>query len=259
MSRCPTNTYSFARVCGSTCSSPYYADNTTNQCVLSCVNSFASNDSWVCVPSCASFTTYTIADNSTNQCVAICPSTPDYYVQNNVCVMYCTNGTYADPTAGVRRCTSLCTDGLFSNPISGRCESACPNNYWGQSLSTNLNRCEPVCLIGFADNSTGLCKLTCPSPTYADPTTARCVKICPNGYFGEVNNTCVQKCTLYNYANPLTRTCTPSCPSFAYLFAENTTAACVSNCSIVSNSYADRNINSCVSNCTLASEYMLDG
>jgi hypothetical protein len=77
--RCPTNYYSYNRVCGPTCSWPYYADNTTNQCVTSCVNSFASDDVQVCVPSCSIYSTYKLSDNSTNTCVNLCPSDPDSY------------------------------------------------------------------------------------------------------------------------------------------------------------------------------------
>lgn len=77
--RCPTNFYSFNRVCGTGCTSPYYADNSTNMCVLSCVNSYASDDVYVCVPGCAIYPQFKISDNSTNTCVSICPSDPDYY------------------------------------------------------------------------------------------------------------------------------------------------------------------------------------
>lgn len=136
---CPTDTYSYNRVCGSGCTFPYFADNATNYCVLDCLMSYASKDSQKCVSSCALFPIDNLADNSTNQCVNICPSTPDYYAQNNMCVLQCTvANTYADPTSGVRTCTTLCTSGLFSDTISRRCLSVCPNGYWGQN---GTNKC----------------------------------------------------------------------------------------------------------------------
>jgi hypothetical protein len=69
-----------ARLCVPRCpTNYYYADNTTNQCVTSCVNSFASDDVQVCVPSCSIYSTYKLSDNSTNTCVNLCPSDPDSY------------------------------------------------------------------------------------------------------------------------------------------------------------------------------------
>ena len=79
--RCPSNFFSYNRVCYSACTvAGYYADNATNQCLTSCTESFASDDAKRCVASCAGYSTYPIADNSTNRCVSICPSDPDYYV-----------------------------------------------------------------------------------------------------------------------------------------------------------------------------------
>ncbi len=75
----------------------------------------------MCVASCSSYANYKFVDNSTNTCVNICPSDPDMYVENYICVLHCAGGKFADPTPGVRACTSKCTDGLFSDPISGRC------------------------------------------------------------------------------------------------------------------------------------------
>lgn len=174
--RCPTNFYSFNRTCEPTCPSPLYADNSTNECVSSCISSFASDDVRVCVPGCAIYPLFPLSDNSTNRCVNICPSDPDFYASNNVCVFNCPSGKFADPTAGLRTCTDLCTTGLFSNPLSGRCEATCPIGYWGQNIT---NKCEPVCSVGFADNLTGLCVINCPTPTYAHTVNARCVKVCP--------------------------------------------------------------------------------
>lgn len=61
---------------------------------------------------------------------------------------YC-NGTFSDPTAGVRICTSLCTEGLYGDPVSGRCLSSCLPGYYAFN-DTNL--CVLSCPNGFADN-----------------------------------------------------------------------------------------------------------
>ena len=178
---CPPNTYSYNRLCSPGCLTSYFADNNTNQCLTSCVGSFASPDAQMCVTSCASYANYKFADNSSNSCVSLCPSDPDYYVDNYICVLHCSGGKFADPTAGLRKCTSLCTTGLFSDPLSGRCMSSCPLGYWAQNVTNN---CLTNCTSGYADNVTGKCVTACPSPTYADPTSLRCVKTCPSGYYG---------------------------------------------------------------------------
>ena len=76
---------------------------------MNCINSYASSDAIACIPAASSALYNTIADNSSNKCVPICPTDPDYYMQNGICVPYCSFGTYADPTTGLRICTSLCT------------------------------------------------------------------------------------------------------------------------------------------------------
>ena len=78
---------------------PLYADSTTNRCVSECIDSFANDATPSCSATCTPYGQ--IADNSTNKCVDICPTEPDYYEENGVCVMDCASG-YADPTAGKR-------------------------------------------------------------------------------------------------------------------------------------------------------------
>lgn len=101
LNQCPPNYYAepVDRTCTTLCpSSPaiYYAFNDTRECLLECKGSFADASIQRCVSSCTGLT-YPNADNSTNRCVPICPSQPDYYSDNHVCVFFCvTTGTFAD-------------------------------------------------------------------------------------------------------------------------------------------------------------------
>lgn len=75
---------------------------------------------------CSASAGYPNADNSTNKCVFRCPSSPDYYSDNNVCVYYCTNpAQFANPDplsrACVDRCPNLTNYNTYGDPTNGRC------------------------------------------------------------------------------------------------------------------------------------------
>lgn len=156
-------------------------DDVTHRCVSSCIDSYYSYLAGACVSAADCATYGTFADDSNNSCVHICPSDPDYYMENDICVPYCAYGTYADATSGVRECTSLCTEGLYGDPVSGRCVSKCLPGYYAFN-DTNL--CLHHCPNGYADNEIYVCVLVCPAPTFADTLINRCMRICSNGQFG---------------------------------------------------------------------------
>lgn len=148
---CPDTYYSepVHRTCGLTCDPPYYALNSTHQCVVSCVDSFADPDNNRCMDACHSVA-YPNADNSTNYCVFQCPSNPDYYSDNHVCVYYCTNPLhFADPDSRscVGRCPNITAYYSYGDPTTGRCVQYCPLGY-------------------YADNTTNKCVQTCPTDSY---------------------------------------------------------------------------------------------
>lgn len=92
---CPTSNFAYpiGRVCVTHCTTPYFAYTPTRECVLSCNNSFADPSSGinVCAATCSS-ASFPYADNSTNMCVPICPTQPDYFASNHVCVYNCPTG-----------------------------------------------------------------------------------------------------------------------------------------------------------------------
>ena len=75
---------------------------------------------------------YPSADNSTNKCVPTCPSSPDYYNDNHVCVKYCTAPNYyAD--SSTRQCVGRCPNvtgtpsyNTYADETTGRCVKKCP-------------------------------------------------------------------------------------------------------------------------------------
>ena len=95
VSRCPDNYYGYpvdrnCKLGGSCPTSPvrYFADETTNLCVVYCpVNTFADNSTGRCLVFCSS--NY-YADPTTWQCVQTCPL--DYYRSNitQSCLQKCT-------------------------------------------------------------------------------------------------------------------------------------------------------------------------
>lgn len=179
---------------------PLVADSVTNRCVEECIDSYYSSDAVACITAAECAIYSTIADSSTNQCVGECPTDPDYYEQNGICVPYCAIDTFADPTPGLRLCTSLCTEGLYGDPVSGRCLESCLPGYFAFN-DTNL--CVKECPNGFADNETGLCVSDCPAPTFADSLNNRCMRICTNGQFGQ-DRECVRTCRNLTFGNPIT-------------------------------------------------------
>ena len=105
---CPVDYFAYDDICKDSCAgTSMYADPVTHRCVDECINgTYACDGSSSCVDDCVPYGQ--VADNSTNTCQDFCPTDPDYYAEGGICVMHCTSGTYADPTAGKRACDSLC-------------------------------------------------------------------------------------------------------------------------------------------------------
>ena len=89
-------------------------------------------------------------------------------------------------------CVSTCLTG-FSNPRTGQCIQVCTAGYYGYNKI-----CYTGCPIAnptvYADDSTNLCKQTCPDGTFADPSTKKCENVC--SYCG----ICSQKLLSSNFA-----------------------------------------------------------
>ena len=105
--------------CSATCTSPQYADSTTNTCVSTCPTNYYK-------------------DTATQTCVTTCS---DNYYKNT-----------ADYT-----CYSTCPSSYYGNPLTGFCVSACPAGYYASgglcllcdfncatcsTSSTNCNTCQ---------------------------------------------------------------------------------------------------------------------
>ena len=201
--QCPDDYYAEDDMCRNGCqTATLYADSITHMCVPDCIDGyFANDDGNTCEETCSQFGT--IADNSTNKCVDLCPTDPDYYEEDGACVMHCSSGLFADPTANLRKCQNPCEEGLWGDPVSGRCLDYCLPGYFRYN-TTNL--CVLECPTGFADNSTGNCESTCPDPTFADSLLNKCVRICSGDQLGE-DNVCTGMCSEGLYGNPLTHEC----------------------------------------------------
>ena len=130
---------------------------------------------------------YPNADNSTNQCVETCPSFPDYYADNHICVFYCTDSSqFADPDSRecVDRCPNITAHNTYGDPLTGRCVQTCSLGYYADN---STNKCVPVCPTdSFGYNETRTCLDVCPEEEdlYGDPFSHLCAYACSNDYFG---------------------------------------------------------------------------
>jgi hypothetical protein len=161
-----------------------------------------------------------LRDNSTQRCVALCPVNPSYWADLTTppckCVYTCPLNYFASSQPN-RICVSGCSTYLTFGDINARvCTNICPFNYYADN-STYL--CVLLCPSTpdyYADNTSLSCVLNCPKTanwiTYADPTTRKCVTECPPGYLAR-NDTqrCVQTCPSGSYADPIIRICVLEC------------------------------------------------
>ena len=82
-------------ICASSCSSPYYADSTTNTCTTTCPSPY-------------------YGDPTTNLCESSCPD--NYYASDSD-----------------RICYTQCPSIYYGNPLTGLCVSTCPNGMYGDA------------------------------------------------------------------------------------------------------------------------------
>lgn len=66
-----------------------------------------------------------------------CPSTPNYFADNETrkCVSNCSQGFFADPST--RTCVQACPDGTdtFADPLSWICKNPCPAPNYASTLT----------------------------------------------------------------------------------------------------------------------------
>lgn len=121
--RCPTNYYGHPtnRTCmqGGTCpttSVPFYADDTTNLCVMNCPANY-------------------FADTTTGRCLVYCSN--NYFGDSSsgvgICVLTCPDTYYRDNVT--RKCLRVCPEGQFINVDAGNCTSLCPTDFYGDNVT----------------------------------------------------------------------------------------------------------------------------
>lgn len=233
-SNCPTSYYAdpltflCTRVCSgalyfgdvktcitSNCSNNGWRDNQTKTCVKTCINDSLSTPEFgdpltgYCVVNCHGAL---YSDTQHNmECVSICTAYPSStFGENNVCVLNCSNLTWADAYNPARICTTACfgnsTLQSYGLNETRTCVLVCPDDQFSD-ISSGIPLCNYGCPVNPVNTSTGLfgnvlnntCLTECPSPYYGDQTGNRtCVRKCPWPYFGQ---DCVQSNSTFTYSS----------------------------------------------------------
>jgi hypothetical protein len=175
----------------------------------------------------------------------------------------CPVNTWGDPISGL--CVSTCPNNTYyvnaSIPI---CVTICPANYYAYPINRRCysgGSCPTTPVAYFADDTTNLCVLSCPSGYFADTFTGRCLIYCSSGFFAyAANKSCVSNCPAGEYRSSVTRSCVRNCTTGYYsdansgnclticpsgTFGDATTGACVLSCS--GTNYGDPSVRLCVS------------
>ncbi len=132
VSKCPNNKFGDLenKICVDLCSGIYYADNSTNTCVLTCPTNpsyYADSNSNICVFTCSSG----YSDNSTRKCVEKCPINYSAYDPTMSCVLNCPSLYYTnlDATTGASSCVQSCSLN-FIDYTTLSCVAECPYLYF---------------------------------------------------------------------------------------------------------------------------------
>jgi hypothetical protein len=156
---------------------PYYGENSTYLCKISCsIGSFANSKVYRCDAcpttciSCTSLTNcltcVTSSVSYNNYCYGYCNSTITnityFNADNTTCTAICPNGTYTSVvycklcdsscttcSVSAKNCT-LCSNGLYL--YNGGCLSSCPKNYKPNS-DRNCISCNGTCSTGLTYNT----------------------------------------------------------------------------------------------------------
>lgn len=143
-----------------------------------------------------------------------------------------------------------------------RCVTECPPYYYAEVI-------DQICVAHCGNHSKygfeGVCHITCPNNTKADPTTSLCVDTCPHGYFAEegvcVTNCqngyadpflkeCVAVCTADYYSFDTGRLCRQNCfPQYKYFENQSCIDVCPTTSNLSTNLYMDDTTYSCLSEC----------
>jgi hypothetical protein len=233
---CPFGLYADASgICVSTCPSSTYGENTTTECLGTCLTGYAQGS--LCVAKCndglfgenfickSGCTAPARASNQTNLCVSMCEA--GTYLLNGKCELACTTG-YADPA--LNECKTSCSNGRFADPTTNKCVETCPAGYYRDATGFCLNDCSP-------------------NSRRADNITWNCESQCSNGSWGSAFN-CVNKCPPLSYGYTVNRDCytIPNRPSTT-LFADNNTQTWVTVCPLSPLTFGDRTKKECVPSC----------
>ena len=270
---CATNYYGdpLTFKCTLKCSgSGYFADNYLRTCITTTCNNgtFRQNDTQICVQTCQnnnSLLKPEWGDVASGYCVNTCYGALFGDPQNNslcvskcaaspkptfgldfLCVVNCSNTTWADPYHTNRICTTSCTSSTsdsYGYNTTRTCVLSCPDGQFAHNVSS-----VPLCVYGCMQSS-GL---------FGNIINNRCQAQCPSPYYGDVtgNRTCVLKCPWPYYASNCSksgsnivisndRVCRTDCSSCGW--ADNSSQTCAWDSSGCANlTYAHEDNNKCV-------------
>lgn len=134
--------------CSSSCSSPYYADNTTMACVTAC--------------SANPMTFASVSSSGARECVGRCDPSKMHDMVNRICVA-----------------TNACPTNTYSYSINMSCVSFCPGPSHYQLDTACVTNCSSHATLKYSDDVSRKCVATCPTGSYKDTLSYKCVTACP--------------------------------------------------------------------------------
>ena len=248
----PCNFCSSASVCTSCISYYYLTAPTCSPCISHCVT---CPDSSTCSTCETNYVVDTFINNN-NKCVCVL----NMYMYQGNCIVNCPSPFYGEPST--RACTlcptecskcnspidcTECASGYAPTPKNGKCVciqgqyfiqgtincvSACPYNFYGNTLTGYCESCDPKCKVcsSPADTTCSVCN----NGNYLTGTT--CSPTCAVGFYGNTNDNqckkCVEPCTTCTHELPVGTSCTGCMPT--YYLSANTCLPCVANCNTCS-------------------------
>lgn len=165
-----------------------------------------------------------------------------------LCVVNCSNVTWADPYHANRICTDSCTPNRYGRNSTRTCVVECPDGEFAHNV-TYGNTTRPLCTPGctqdsayFGNIENNRCENKCPSPYYGDVTGLRlCTLKCPWPYYASNCTTNASGTTVISSD----RVCRLDCTSCG--FADNSSQLCAwTSAGCMNLTYANNASSSCV-------------
>ena len=243
----PYFAYSTTQICVITCPSPYFADSTTQTCVTNCpLHYFAYSITQTCVTSCPSLY---FADLTTQTCVTTCPSTTYNYDNNHTCLS-CSSSCLTCDGPNMNQCLTCMPPFVLLSLSPCQCMLPCNSGFYYNYAESLCQLCDSACITCNSSGSQNCNSCTGNLYLQAENGPAGCATSCPAGHYpNDSDYTCLNcDSTCLNCSNGSSNACT-SCSTGLFFYA----SSCKSTCP--SGFYGDYSTNICeicnyISNCT---------